>query len=90
MLNKPPWVISDFFASYTVLCVEMIDFVPGSRHLPEVLISFVHSRKTAAEVHWDLQEIHGDAALSGTKCRDWFCLYKPTDFVVDAGSCKKD
>ena len=46
-------IIGSYFvlASYTFGCVKMSDFVPKNRHLREVLISFFHSKKTAAEAH---------------------------------------
>ena len=84
MVNKPFWHISDFIsASYTFGCVKMSDFVPNNRHSREVLISFFHSKKTAAEAHRELQEVYGDAALSGTTCRDWFRRFEDGDFDVD-------
>ena len=51
----------------------MSDFVPINYHLREVLIFFFHSKKTAAEAHRELQKVYGDAAVSETTCRDWFC-----------------
>jgi len=84
MINKQFWHISDFvLASYTFGCVKMSDFVPNNRHLREVLIFFFHSKKTAAEAHWELQKVYGDAALSETTCRDWFRRFKDGDFDVD-------
>ena len=44
---------------------------------------FLHSKKTVAEAHQELQKIYGDAALSETTCRDWFCRFKDGDFDVD-------
>ena len=61
----------------------MSDFVPNNRHLREVLISFFHSKKTAAEEHQELQKVYGDAALSETTCRDRFRRFKDGDFDVD-------
>ena len=61
----------------------MSDFVPNNRHLEEVLIFFFHSKKTAAEVHRELQKVFEDAALSETTCRDWFRRFKDGDFDVD-------
>ena len=84
MVNKPFWHISDFvLSSYTFGRVKMSDFVPNNRHLREVLIFFFHSKKTAAEVHWELQKVYGDAALSKTTCHDWFRRFKDGDFDVD-------
>ena len=60
----------------------MSDFVPNNLHLLEVLIFFFHSKKTAAEVHRELQKVYGDAALSTTTCCDWFCHFKDGDFDV--------
>ena len=48
-----------------------------------MLIFFFHSKKTAAEVHWELQKVYEDAALSKTTCRDWFRRFKDVDFDVD-------
>ena len=45
-------------------CVKMSDFVPNNRHLWEVLIFFLHSKKTAAEAHRELQKVYEDATLS--------------------------
>ena len=61
----------------------MSDFVPHNRHLREVLIFYIHSKKTAAEAHRELQKFDGDAALSETTCRDWFRRFKDGDFDVD-------
>ena len=61
----------------------MSDFVPNNRHLWEVLIFFFHSKKTAAEAHRDLQKVYGDASLSETTCRVWFCRFKDGDSDVD-------
>ena len=84
MVNKPFGHISDFvLASYTFGCVKMSDFVPNNRHLREVLIFFFHSKKTAAEVHRELQKVYGDAALSETTCRYWFRYFKNGDFDAD-------
>ena len=58
----------------------MSDFVPNNRHLREVLIFFFHSKKTAAEALRELQEVHGDADLSETTCRDWFRRFENGDF----------
>ena len=60
----------------------MSDFVPNNRHLRKVLIFFFHSKKTVAEVHRELQKVYGNAALSETTCRDWFCCFKDGDFDV--------
>ena len=60
----------------------MSDFVSNNRHLGEVLISFFHSKKTAAEAHWELQKVYGGAALSETMCRDWFRHFKDGEFDV--------
>ena len=84
MVNKPFWHISDVvLAPYTFSCVKMSDFMPNNRHLREMLIFFFHSKKTAAEVHRELQKVYGDAALSETTCRDWFRRFKHGDFDVD-------
>ena len=61
----------------------MSHFVPNNRHLREVLLFFFHSKKTAAEALRELQEVHGDADLSETTCRDWFRRFKDGDFDVD-------
>ena len=61
----------------------MSDFVPNNRHLREMLIFFFHSKKTAAEVHRELQKVYGDAALSKTKCRYWLRRFNDGDFNVD-------
>ena len=64
MVNKPFWHISDFvLASYTFGCVKMSDYVQNNRHLREMLIFFIHAKKTAAEAHRELQKVYGDAAL---------------------------
>ena len=60
----------------------MSDLVPNNRHLREVLISFFHSKKTATEVHRELQKVYGDATLSETTCRDWFSRFKDGNFDV--------
>ena len=61
----------------------MSDFVPNNRHLREVLISFFHSKKTAAEAHREIQKVYGDAALRETTCRDWFRRFKDGNFDAD-------
>ena len=66
----------------------MSDFVPNNRYLREVLIFFVHAKKTAAEAHRDLQKVYGDAALSETTCRDWFRRFKDGDFDFDDRPCE--
>ena len=33
----------------------------------------------------ELQKVYGDAALSGTTCRDWFRRFKDGDFDVEDG-----
>ena len=48
----------------------MSNFVTNKCHLREVLFFFLHSKKTAAEAHRELQKVYGDAALSETTCRD--------------------
>ena len=84
MVNKSFWHISDFFlASFTFGCVKMSDFMPNNCHLGEVLIFFLHSKKTAAEVHRELQKVYGDASLSETTCHDWFRRFRSGDFDVD-------
>ena len=57
--------------------------MPNDRHLREVLIFFIHSKKTAAEAHRELQNLYGEAALSGTTHRDWIRRFKDGDFDVD-------
>ena len=64
-------------------CVKMSDFVPNNRHLREVLIFFLHSKKTAAEAHRELHKVYGDAALSEVTCRDSLHRFKDGDFDVD-------
>ena len=84
MVNKPFWHISDFvLATFTFGCVKMSDFVTNNSHLREVLIFFFHSKKTVAEAHRELQNVYGNAALSETRCRDWFRCFKDGDFNVD-------
>ena len=84
MVNKPFRHISDFvLASYTFRCVKISDFVPNNRHLRKVLIFFLHSKKTAAEAHRELQKVYWDDAPSETTCRDWFRRFKDGDFHVD-------
>ena len=61
----------------------MSDFVLSNRDLPEVLIFFFPSKKTAAEAHRELQKVYGDTALSETTCHDWFRHFKDGDFDVD-------
>ena len=61
----------------------MSDFVPNNRHLWEVLIFFIHPKKTTAEAHRELQKVYGDAASSERTCRDWFRRFKDGDFDVD-------
>ena len=57
--------------------------MPNNRHLRQVLILFIHSKKTATKAHRELQKVYGDAALSETTCRDWFRRFKDGDFDVD-------
>ncbi|GJQ67795.1 hypothetical protein Trydic_g21092 [Trypoxylus dichotomus] len=40
-------------------------------------------KKTAAEAHRELHKVYGDATLSETTCRDWFCCFKDGDSDVD-------
>ena len=61
----------------------MSDFVPNNRRLWEVLIFFLHSKKTVAEAHREFQKVYGDDALSETTCRDRFRRFKNGDFNVD-------
>ena len=61
----------------------MSDFVPNNRHLREVLIFFIHSKETAAEVHRELQKVYGDADLSETTCRDWLRRFIDGNFDAD-------
>ena len=61
----------------------MSGFVPNNRHLWEILIFFFYLKKTAAEVHLELQEVYGDATLNETTCRDWFHRFKDGGFDVD-------
>ena len=61
----------------------MSDFVPNNSHLREVLLFYFHSKKTAAEVHRELQKVYGDAALSKTTFRDRFRRLKDGDFDID-------
>ena len=70
-------------ASYTIGCVEMSDFVPNNRPLREMLIFFLHSKKTAAEAHGEIQKVYRNAALSETTSRDWFRRFKDGEFDVD-------
>ncbi|GJQ83075.1 putative homeodomain leucine-zipper encoding, Homez [Trypoxylus dichotomus] len=61
----------------------MPDFMLNDSRLREVLIFFFHSEKTAAEAHQELHKVYGDAAISETMFRDWFCRIKDCDFDVD-------
>ena len=84
MVNKPFWHIRDFvLASYTFGVVKMSVFVPNNRHLGKLLISFSYPKKTSAKALRELQKVYGDAALSETTCRDWFCRFKDGDFDAD-------
>ena len=83
MVNKPFWHISDFFWrdilliawEYLILCKIIV--------ICGVLIFFFHSKKTANQVYWKLQEVYGDAALSETTCGGSFHRFKDGDFDVD-------
>ena len=66
----------------------MSEFLPNNRHLREILIFLIHSKKTAAEAHRELQKVYGDATLSKTTCRDWFRRFKDGDFDVDHRPCE--
>ena len=68
--------------------MKISDFVPNNRHLREVLIFFFHLKKTSAEVQRELQKVYGDAALSGTTCRDWLHRIKDGDFDADDCPCE--
>ena len=48
-----------------------------------MLISFFHSKKTAAAAYPEFQKVYIDVALSTKTCRDWFCRFKDGDFDVD-------
>ena len=61
----------------------MSDFMPNNLYLREVLISFFHSRKTAAQAYRELEKFYRDAALSETMCRDCFRRFKDGDLDVD-------
>ena len=61
----------------------MFDFVPNNRHLREVLIFFLHWKKTADEAHRELQNVYGDAVLSETTCCDGIRRFKDGEFDVD-------
>ena len=63
--------------------MKISHFVLNNRHLREVLIFFFHSKKTATEVHRELQKVYGDSALSKITCCDWFRRFKDGDFDVD-------
>ena len=58
-------------------------FEPNSRYLREVLISWFHSKKTAAEAHRMLSSTYGETALSEITCREWFQHFKSGDFDVE-------
>ena len=58
----------------------MSNFVPNSHYLPEVLLYYFISKKTAAESHRILVKVYGEHALSETTCRDWFQHFKSGDF----------
>ena len=58
-------------------------FKSNSCHLQEVLIFCFHLKKTAAEAHRMLLSTHGEAALSGRMCREWFQRFKSDNFDVE-------
>lgn len=60
----------------------MSNFVPSKEYLRTVLLFLFHSKKSAAESHRTLVEVHGGNALSETTCRDWFRRFKSGDFDV--------
>lgn len=49
----------------------------------EVLLFLFRAKKTAAEAHRELSNVYGDAALSETRCRDWFRRFRSGDFAVE-------
>lgn len=51
--------------------------------IAEVLFFFFHSKKITTEAHRELQKVYEDAALSDTRCRDWFRRFKDCDLDVD-------
>lgn len=66
----------------------MSDSMPNNHHLREVLIFLFHSKNTPAKAHRELQKVYRDAAVSKTKCRNWFRRFKDSDFdVVD---CRRE
>ena len=58
----------------------MLNFVPNSHHLHEVLLNYFISKKTPAESHHILVKVYGEHTLSETTCRDWFRRFKSADF----------
>ena len=67
----------------------MSDLVPNNRQLRELLIFFLHSKKTVAEAHRELQKVYGDPAPSETSFRDWFRRFKDGNFDGDDRPCEK-
>ena len=61
----------------------MSSFVPKKRHLRELLISFFHLKKSAAEAHRFLVETYSEAALSERSCRKWFQKFKNGKFETE-------
>ncbi|EGI61409.1 Mariner Mos1 transposase [Acromyrmex echinatior] len=58
-------------------------YQPNSRHLREVLIFCFNMKKSAAEAHRMLSNSHGEAAINGRTCREWFQRFKNGDIDVE-------
>ena len=58
----------------------MSDFIPGKKHLREVLLFLVNIKKTSAESCEILVEAYGHNAPSESICKQWFRKFKNHNF----------
>ena len=61
----------------------MSNFVPEKVFLRGVLLHYFNMKKTAAESHRILVEVHGEHALAERACQKWFARLKSGDFGLE-------
>ena len=62
---------------------NMSNVVPEKVFLRGVLLRYFNMKKTAAESHRILVEVHGEHALAERTCQKWFARFKSGDFGLE-------
>ena len=61
--------------------------MPKKVFLQGVLLHYFNMKKTAAESHRILVEVHGEHALAERTCQKWFARFKSGDFGLEDEEC---